>query len=369
MGQVSRAPAHAPRPDPATLAAYDAGADIYAARRRPLDPERARAFAGATAPGPRLDLGCGPGLWFEHLGRPFVGTDSSAPMLHLARRSEPAVPLVQAIIEGLPFARGAFTGVWANKCLQHIEAGDLAMVLAEMHRITRVDGRLDIELFTGTGIHRSDDDLPGRRFTLWDPDEFVDVVVGAGFGLDDIAVTNARDGDDLGRIRVTATRLRTLADTVAPDMRLLLCGLNPSLVAADVGIGFAGPTNRFWKAVRLAGLSTVDQDPRELLFRDRIGMTDLVKRATRAATELHPADYRAGLDRLRRLVVRTRPAAVCLVGLAGWRAAVDARATPGWQSDSPLAVATYVMPSTSGLNAHSSLADLAAHLAAAVTGP
>jgi TDG/mug DNA glycosylase family protein len=57
-----------------------------------------------------------------------------------------------------------------------------------------------------------------------------------------------------------------------------------------------------------------------------------------------------------------QPGAVCFVGLEGWRAAIDRRAQPGVQAhrfgDRP----TYVMPSTSGLNAHSRPADLAAHL-------
>lgn len=353
------------RPDPATLAAYDAGAATYATHRRPEDPARAQTFAAALGHGRRLDLGCGPGLWFEHLDRPLVGADASTPMLRAARATDATVPLVQTAIEALPFTRGAFAGVWANKCLQHIRAHDLAMVLADLHRVVSVDGRLAVEVFTGTGTFRSDDDLPGRRFTLWAPDDFAAVLVGAGFGIDDV---DTIDGDP-GRLRVTATRLRTLPDTVAPDLRLLVCGLNPSLTAADAGVGFAGPSNRFWRALQRAGLSTVDRDARTLLIRDRIGMTDLVKRATGAAKELRPGEYRAGLDRLGRVVDRYLPAAVCLVGLTGWRVAVDPKATPGWQPDSPLAVPTYVMPSTSGRNARHTLADLADHLARAATPP
>ncbi len=356
-------------PDPVTLAAYDRGAATYATNRRPLEPERARRFATALGDRSRLDLGCGPGLWFEHLGRPVVGADASEPMLRRAHAADADVPLVQALLEGLPFARGAFAGVWANKCLQHVDAPDLPLVLADLHRILRVDGRLDLAMFTGSGTFRSDDDLPGRRFTLWDPDEFCDVVTGAGFRIDERVTVSARDDRDLGRVQVSATRLRTLPDTVGQGLRLLVCGLNPSLVAADAGVGFAGPTNRFWKALHRAGLSTVDRDARALLVRDGIGMTDLVKRATRAAKEVRPEEYRTGLRRLTRLVARTRPAAVCLVGLAGWRTAVDARATAGWQADSPLAAPTYVMPSTSGLNAHQSLDDLADHLARAANLP
>ena len=47
---------------------------------------------------------------------------------------------------------------------------------------------------------------------------------------------------------------RTLADTVGAGMRLLVCGLNPSVYSADVGVPFARPGNRFWPAALAAGL-------------------------------------------------------------------------------------------------------------------
>jgi hypothetical protein len=56
---------------------------------------------------------------------------------------------------------------------------------------------------------------------------------------------------------------------------------------------------------------------------------------------------------------------VCFVGLAGWRAAVDPRAAPGVQPAGFGGVPAYVMPSTSGLNAHVRLDDLVTHLRAA----
>ena len=59
-----------------------------------------------------------------------------------------------------------------------------------------------------------------------------------------------------------ATRARSLPDTVGPGMRLLVCGLNPSVYSADAGIGFARPGNRFWPAAIAAGIVTVDRDPR-----------------------------------------------------------------------------------------------------------
>ena len=72
------------------------------------------------------------------------------------------------------------------------------------------------------------------------------------------------------------------------------------------------------------------------------------------------------------LVAWLRPSLVLFVGLAGWRAAVDRRAEPGWQQRELGGRPAYVMPSTSGLNAHARLDDLTGHLRAALalaTGP
>jgi TDG/mug DNA glycosylase family protein len=149
-------------------------------------------------------------------------------------------------------------------------------------------------------------------------------------------------------------------------MRLLVVGLNPSVYAADAGVGYARPGNRFWPAALAAGLVTVDRDPAQALFEHGVGMTDLVKRATTNAASLMPAEYRAGMDRVERLVRWLVPDGVCFVGLTGWRLAVDRRASAGPQplqlGDRPV----YVMPSTSGANAHSRLDELSAHLRAAM---
>ena len=165
------------------------------------------------------------------------------------------------------------------------------------------------------------------------------------------------------------TRLRTLADCVGPGMRLLVCGLNPSLYAADAGIGFARPGNRFWPALLASRLARRDRDPLALLADERIGMTDIVKRATVSAAELDRDEYRHGVARLERLVGWLQPAAVCCVGFDGWRKAVDPKAVAGWQTGVLGGRPVYVMPNPSGLNAHTNVAHLAAHFAAAVSSP
>jgi TDG/mug DNA glycosylase family protein len=192
-------------------------------------------------------------------------------------------------------------------------------------------------------------DLPAAR----DEQRLDDIVAGAGFERG-----RGRDGE---RFR----RVRTLADTVGPGMRMLVCGLNPSEVAADAGFGFAGATNRFWPAAAAAGLVSSERDPLHALSVDGVGMTDLVKRATPGTRDLRPDEYRAGAERVARLVRWLRPGVVLFVGLEGWRAAIDRHATAGWAADFGGRPA-YVMPSTSGLNAHARLADLVDHMRAAL---
>jgi hypothetical protein len=68
------------------------------------------------------------------------------------------------------------------------------------------------------------------------------------------------------------------------------------------------------------------------------------------------------MHRVERMVRWLEPGAVCFVGLAGYRAAVDRRASPGPQSLLLAGRPVYVMPSTSGANAACPLEVLAAHL-------
>jgi len=175
--------------------------------------------------------------------------------------------------------RGDDTGVEARPVSVDEQ---LPMTLARLHWDTPVGSPLTVE------VNRVDPE--GELI-----DRLRDVVIGAGFAVDDVVV------EDLS-IRMQASRERTLPDTVGPGMRLLVCGLNPSLYAADAGIGFARPGNRFWPAARAAAIVERDRDPVDALVHHGMGMTDLVKRATTGASVLTAAEYRDGSARVERLV-------------------------------------------------------------------
>lgn len=349
----------------ATVDTYnDRGLDWAASHRTPGRRADAERFARRVAAGlPRLDLGCGGGRYTGLLGSPVVGLDASWPMLDDCRSRVPDGLYLQGDIEALPLARGSLAGAWSWMTHHHIARDRLPMALWDLHRVLAVGAPFELQVLHGDyqGSALSDDEVAGRFFASWTQDRLVDVVVGAGFEVEEGSVEVS--GDEL---RLSAVRVRGLADTVAPGMRILMCGSNPSFYSADAGVGYFRGGNRFWKAALASGLVSRDRDPTDALRSHGMGMTDLVKRPSRAADEVSPAEYRQGLGRLERLVDWLQPRVVCFVGLGPWRAAVDPKALAGLQESRIGGRPVYVMPSTSGLNARTSPAQLADHLRAAM---
>jgi double-stranded uracil-DNA glycosylase len=355
--------------DRETVEVYEREAARWIERRSPVDRERAAAFGERVRSldgggSPCADLGCGPGWYSDQLPQPLVVLDAVAPMVREARARGAALA-VQGDLEALPVRTGALGSAWASKSYVHVPRTALPMALADLHRACRVGAPIHLRLFGGDREHAhfAGDDFPGRRFSAWQQEHLREVVLGAGFLLQDLEVVEHEAGEV--SLVVEATRARTLPDVVGAGMRLLVCGLNPSLYAADRGVGYARPGNRFWPAALSAGIVSVDRDPAHALRHHGVGITDLVKRATVGASELDRSEYAAGFARLDRLCRWLRPGAVVFVGLAGWRAAVDRRARPGVQPDRIGGVPAYVMPSTSGLNARVPVDELADHLRAA----
>jgi double-stranded uracil-DNA glycosylase len=155
---------------------------------------------------------------------------------------------------------------------------------------------------------------------------------------------------------------KPLSDVVAPDLDVLFCGINPSLLSAERGHHFARPGNRFWPALHLAGLTprrlTPDEDGE--LPGLGLGITNVVARPTRTAAELSRAELREGAVALAELVAEHRPRVLAVLGITAWRLAFDRpSAVLGRQPERIGGAVTWVAPNPSGLNAHHQLADLA----------
>lgn len=358
--------------DAETVAVYNRDAATWVEARTADNRDGAAWVNEHQVSGRVIDLGCGPGWLLDDIDGPATGVDASTGMLAIAsRRAEAAgSPFVGVAADAysLPFRSGSLGGAIASRVHLHLPAADNPLAFADLHRALAADAPVFCHVLgspeqTTPVDARPDAKFGGRLFSVWAEATFADVIEGAGFDVDSWATTDPDpDHSNVFDIRVKLRRRFTLADTVGPDMTMLICGLNPSIYSAETGVGFGRPGNRFWPAALAADIVSCDRDPRHALIEHGIGMTDLVKRPTRKAAELDAAEYRDGLARVERMAEWLQPKVVCFVGLSGWRTAVDGKARAGWQERKLGGCDVYLMPSTSGLNASSQLPDLTEHL-------
>jgi TDG/mug DNA glycosylase family protein len=154
---------------------------------------------------------------------------------------------------------------------------------------------------------------------------------------------------------------RRVPDLIAPGLKVLFCGINPSLYSAVVGHHFARPGNRFWPTLHRAGFTERLLRPSEEheLLALGIGITNVCPLASASADSLTPADYASGSAALRRKLRRYHPRVIAFLGLGAYRlAAGEPQAAVGPQTRPFAGVAAWALPNPSGLNAHYQLDDL-----------
>ena len=164
------------------------------------------------------------------------------------------------------------------------------------------------------------------------------------------------------REQLLAATEKTVRDVIAPDLRVLFCGINPGLYTAAVGHHFARPGNRFWPALYAGGFTDRVLSPfaeRELL-KSGYGITNVVPRATASADLLTKEEIVRGGERLKAKVLRYRPRVLALLGVGAYRTAFNQpKATVGRQEERISNTTLWVLPNPSGLNANYQAADLA----------
>ena len=154
--------------------------------------------------------------------------------------------------------------------------------------------------------------------------------------------------------QIAAAYGQTIPDLVAPGLRVLFAGINPSLYSAAVGYHFARPGNRFWPALHQSGFTGRQLAPSDqhLLLDLGLGITNVVDRATARADELDAAELRAGGERLAARAARLWPAWLAVLGVTAYRAAYGRPgALVGPQADRVAGAQVWVLPNPSGLNA------------------
>jgi len=103
-------------------------------------------------PTPLLDLCCGSGrhsVPLAEAGCPPVGLDYSAPLLNLARRRNPRLPLVRGDMRALPFRDGAFRAVvnFFTSFGYFVREGENVAVVAEIERVLECGGAFLCDTF------------------------------------------------------------------------------------------------------------------------------------------------------------------------------------------------------------------------------
>jgi double-stranded uracil-DNA glycosylase len=119
------------------------------------------------------------------------------------------------------------------------------------------------------------------------------------------------------------TEQTTLPDYLRPGLDIVFVGINPGAYSAKVGRYFATPRNRFWAAFNQSGIVNAGRDlgpEDDMRMNDYgIGFTDVVKRPSGSASDIRPAEFKAGAPMLQEKLLRYQPLVVCFNGLTGYK--------------------------------------------------
>ncbi|MDQ2911514.1 MAG: mismatch-specific DNA-glycosylase, partial [Actinomycetota bacterium] len=150
-----------------------------------------------------------------------------------------------------------------------------------------------------------------------------------------------------------AAATRAVPDVLAPDLRVVFCGINPGFVSAAAAAHFANPRNDFWRLLEAAGFTPRLLRPEEQVeaLDHGIGLTNAAPRTTRGSGDLRRGDFAGSAERLERLALELKPRAIAFVGKEAYRGAFGERPQLGLQERRLGETLLFVLPSTSPANA------------------
>jgi SAM-dependent methyltransferase len=177
---------------------------------RPLPSHRVELIEGFIATAREralstvLEVGCGAGrerVLLRDAGLAYVGVDLSpvGVRLCLAR----GLNAIEASAVALPFADDSFDSGWTMSTLMHLPGDDIHRALAELGRVVRSGGVLELGLW-GAAESRTYVDETGRYFRLRSDDEVRAIVAAVG-EIEELAVVE--EHDDGGRYQWVRVRI------------------------------------------------------------------------------------------------------------------------------------------------------------------
>src|ERR1019366_4706265 len=152
------------------------------------------------------------------------------------------------------------------------------------------------------------------------------------------------------RADLAAATDQTIADVIAPGLRVLFSGINPGLYSAATGYHFARPGNRFWPALHRSGFTPRQfrPDEQDQLLSLGLGITNVAPRATAPAAALSPAALREGGPALQEKRARLRPQWLAVRGVTVYRPAFKPPGPPVGLKANPVgSTRMWVLPTPS----------------------
>jgi len=135
-------------------------------------------------------------------------------------------------------------------------------------------------------------------------------------------------------------------------MKLVIVGCNPGDRSARVGHYYAGRGNDFWPLLFESGVVTELLEHRDdkRMIEFGIGLTDLVKRPTRAAEELRREEFAEGRIMLAQKLEQYAPQVIAFNGKQTFESFSQRPCKLGLQKGLLYGAQVFVLPSTSGQN-------------------
>ncbi|ORX39228.1 hypothetical protein BD324DRAFT_618904 [Kockovaella imperatae] len=115
--------------------------------------------------------------------------------------------------------------------------------------------------------------------------------------------------------------LHQVPDHIKPGLKILFCGINPGKKSSIDGHHFAHPSNKFWKALYLSGITDRRVAPSEDASMPELfnfGLTNLCDRPTSEMSELSTLEMKLSVPLLTRKIMAFTPLVVCMVGKKIW---------------------------------------------------
>ncbi|HEY7562206.1 MAG TPA: mismatch-specific DNA-glycosylase [Gaiellaceae bacterium] len=164
---------------------------------------------------------------------------------------------------------------------------------------------------------------------------------------------SSKSGSTRASRKSSSKQRSSVPDVLAPDLRVVFCGINPGRWSAAAAAHFANPRNDFWRLLFDAGFTPRLYEPAEQheLPALGLGLTNAAYRTTPGSGDLRRADFEGSAERLDAIARELRPAWIAFVGKEAYRGTFNERPELGLQERRLGDTQLFVLPSTSPANA------------------